>query len=124
MHTLIRFGMSGCLSTGIDFIIYMLLGRIGVLLEFAKFLSVFTAATISFFINRKWTFRFQHKTDWKLIGRYVITQLANVTANTTGNAVALYMLGNVYVAFVFATGCGFVVNFTLQKYFVFWEHTT
>lgn len=119
MGTLIRFAMCGCLSTGVDLTVYLLLGRMGMPWESAKFLSVFLGASVSFFINRKWTFRFQDQTDWKLITRYVIAQLGNMVANTVGNAVALRTVGNVYVAFVVATGCGFAVNFILQKYFVF-----
>lgn len=119
MRTLLRFAMSGCLSTGVDLVVYLLLGHMGMPWEPAKFISVFLSASVSFFINRKWTFHFQDRTNWKLIVRYVIAQLGNMAANTAGNAVALRVAGNVYVAFVVATGCGFAVNFILQRYFVF-----
>lgn len=117
--TVLKFLVSGATTTAIDYIIYRILMILFCPALISKFFSMLCAIICSFVINKKWTFQHSEKTDSKLIVRYLITQLINIVTNTSVNTIVYNHTNMINIAFVFATICAMIVNFILQKKFVF-----
>lgn len=117
--TVARFLVSGGTATTIDYVIYRILIYISCPAIFSKTMSTIFAIICSFIINKNWTFEYSKKADKKLIFKYIIAQSINIFTNTGVNAIVYTKSNNVNFAFVCATFCGMVVNYTLQKKFVF-----
>ena len=118
VKTICRFLFSGGVSTGIDFIIYMFLyGKLDP--RIAKLISSGFALICSFFINRRWTFRYEKYMDFGIILKFIISQIVNIGTNTVVNYLVLLATSNVILSFIFATGCGMIINYLLQRFWVF-----
>lgn len=117
----LRFLGSGGVCTAVDFIIYMALGKLGLATGFEKTISTTAACVLGFFINRAWTFRYQGETGVRIPLKYAAAQLCNIGVNTLVNRAVRALGGGMILAFIAATGCGMVVNFILQKFWVFKE---
>ena len=114
---LLRFLICGGVTTALDFIVYRCL--IGSLGPAAKSISFCCGAGLSFFLNRKWTFRYHGKMNGLLIFKFAVAQGANLAVNSGINYVALQITHHLVFAFLCATACGMIVNFTLQRVLVF-----
>lgn len=113
-----KFVIVGCMTTSIDFAIYMLLS-LKISVTIAKCVSMLCASVFSYFVNKKWTFEDNHRTDiWYLV-RYYISFACNLGTNVSINTFLVNKTGNKFIAFVLATGCAMVVNYVLQRFFVF-----
>lgn len=122
IKTAVKFCGTGGLCTGLDLVLYFLLCKAGVTAEIAKVISTTTACVLGFFLNRAWTFLYKGKNHWGLPAKYAVAQVANICANTGMNKLALSLTNrNMLLSFIAATACGMVVNFTLQKFWVFKE---
>lgn len=117
--TILKFLVSGATTTAIDYIIYRILMILFCPALISKFFSMLCAIICSFVINKKWTFQHSEKTDSKLIVRYLIAQFINIVTNTSVNTIVYNHTNMINIAFVFATICAMIVNFILQKKFVF-----
>ncbi len=117
-NNLLRFIISGSFTTGVDFILYMLLS-IYIPIYISKSISIFIAMTLSFFINRFWSFNNTNINIKRSISRFILCQLINLLVNTTVNY-GLYILShNKIISFVGATFLAMIINFILQKNYVF-----
>src|SRR3972149_1639570 len=72
----IKFSMIGVVNTAVDFCVYVLLARIaGMYFLVANFFAVLIAMTLSFFLNRRWTFR---NTDPRIKRQYLKFVMVNI----------------------------------------------
>lgn len=117
---IIRFLVVGAFTTAIDWTIYLGLSRV-IHITFAKVTSMLLASFFSYVFNKRWTFQNKDKKHEKYIWRYYITFLINVVINTAINTFVYGVVLNKFVALVVATGCATVVNFILQRFWVFDE---
>ena len=77
------------------------------------------ACITSLVINKNWTFEYNNKFDIVLVLKYFISQIINITLNVVTNTI-IYKLTNIkLLAFVLATVIAMMLNFLMQKLFVF-----
>lgn len=112
------FLVMGCVSTGIDFIIYIILSK-KIDYNVSKIVSMTIACLVSFIVNRRWTFSYEGKTSVAVIIKFIVSQIANITANAVTNHIIYNITKERVLSFLAATMAGMTVNFLLQKYFVF-----
>lgn len=117
--TFLRYLIAGCLTTTIDFLIYMSLSRLGVEIPLAKLSSGAFATVISFFINRSWSFKANNGNAVNQGWKFIITQTLNIGANTFVNSLVLSVINIKIIAFGFATLAGMTIGFLLQRFWVF-----
>lgn len=113
-----KFVVSGGVATIIDFVCYMLL-RLFAWPSVAKTISMIIANIWSYVVNKRWVFASDKKTDYKMLGAYVVVQALNLGTNVGVNSLMLYLTGFVILSFVVATLCATIVNYSLQKLIVF-----
>jgi putative flippase GtrA len=113
-----KFIVSGGIATGIDFVCYMLLRQV-VWPSVAKTISMIIANIWSYIVNKRWVFALDKKTDYRMMGSYVVVQALNLGTNVGVNSLMLYLTGFVIFSFVVATLCATIVNYSLQKLIVF-----
>jgi putative flippase GtrA len=113
-----KFIVSGGIATGIDFVCYMLLRQV-VWPSVAKTISMIIANIWSYIVNKRWVFALDKKTDYRMMGSYVVVQALNLGTNVGVNSLMLYLTGFVILSFVVATLCATIVNYSLQKLIVF-----
>lgn len=116
----IRFLIVGGISTCIDFLIYYSLNRF-IDISISKLISMICACSFSFVLNRTWTFSFKGKRILIQILKYIFVQMINISVNVSINYFTFKFTGIKLLAFVFATAVAMVVNYLLQKIFVFKE---
>lgn len=115
---IIRFLLVGGISTALDYIVYLILLNF-VHIVIAKFISMFCAITISYFLNKIWTFEYNNNTNTVLLLKFIFTQAINISINVLCNYLIFISCHNKHVAFIIATIVATIFNFLLQKYFVF-----
>ncbi|MDL2254178.1 GtrA family protein [Ruminococcaceae bacterium OttesenSCG-928-I18] len=118
IKSLVRFAMFGILTTALDFMIYMLLNW-WLPYSASKLISMCIASAVSFFLNKKWTFRNTEKISPLLVLKFICGQMANIGVNVGVNALMILLTGLVLLSFVVATGTAMIVNYTIQRLFVF-----
>lgn len=109
--------MGGC-STGIDFILYMVMSR-SISVTVSKGISMIAASIFSYLMNKKYTFRNKEKTDFGYLFRFYLIFAVNFLTNLFINYMVLYHTGYKIAAYIIATCCGMTVNYLGQKYIVF-----
>ena len=115
-----RFIAVGCLCTIIDFIIYMLIiDKVGAV--YGKTISMLCSVIVNFILNKFWSFSFGHTRSVYELLKYITSQGINIAINVFVNYFILSLLERKVVAFVFATGIAMIVNYLLQKFWVFNE---
>lgn len=113
-----RFIISGGITTGIDFVLYLFLANY-IYLYIAKAISMIIAMVCSFFINRYWSFNNTTIKVSKSIPRFIFAQSINLVVNISSNYLIFILLNNKIIAFIGATFIAMIVNFILQKNYVF-----
>ena len=116
-YSFCRFLISGGITTACDYVIYMAVSMV-VPVPIAKALSMGVACLLSYTINKSWSFKV-NETSNRQVGRFVVSQVANITCNTSVNSLAYFTFNNKTLAFVIATGVAMMLNFTLQRFWVF-----
>lgn len=117
-QSFIKYLICGGISTGIDFLGYMILSN-HINISIAKLISMCIASIISFILNKYWTFQDTQKVTRLQMLQYILTQLANVTVNVAANKI-IYTLSDLKVlAFIIATGIAMIANYFMQKVIVF-----
>ena len=115
---IIKFILSGSVSTSIDICIYMILSsEVNIILS--KIISTTIACIISLIINKNWTFQYNKNMSLILILKYIIVQIINIICNVTTNTIIYKITQEKLISFIIATLCAMIVNFLLQKYYVF-----
>lgn len=122
-RSFIRFIFVGSVSTILDFYIYMLLSST-INITISKCFSMICACTVSFILNRKWTFQNDVALSWTQIIKYIFTQSINIAVNTIVNYIAFKMLQNKIIPYIIATLIAMIVNYLLQKKIVFRKGST
>lgn len=116
---LMRFLVCGCVTTSLDFILYISLSTCGVPIFGAKFLSGAITMILSFILNRTWSFQATNGNATKQGWKFILSQLLSISVNTTTNSIVLSLLNIKLIAFGCATFVGMTINFLLQRFWVF-----
>lgn len=116
--TIYKFLVSGAITTGIDFILYIFLSNF-IKLYVAKGLSMTVAMIVSFFINRFWSFNKPEISTKKSIPKFIICQIINLLVNTGSNYIIFIFIDDKFYSFIGATLIAMTINFILQKNYVF-----
>ena len=113
---IVRFVLVGGCSTGIDFVIYVLLSmQIPITIS----ISMISASVFSYFVNKQYTFANKEKTTLAYLIKFYLTFGANFMVNLGTNYFVYSKTGLKLLAFVMATICGMTVNYIGQRFFVF-----
>lgn len=119
-NTLYKFLFSGVITTGIDFLLYIFFSDF-IILYIAKFFSMSIAMIVSFFINRFWCFNDRSVDTKKSIPKFIVCQIINLGINTSANYIIFILLSNKIYSFISATLIATIINFILQKNYVFYS---
>lgn len=116
VKTLMKFILVGSISTTIDFIVYFFISKvINILL--AKGISFIIASIVSFYLNKNWTFNQNKKGKYFI--KYFQVQLINLGVNVSMNFMLYTVLNERILPFIIATLIATIVNFLLQRLYVF-----
>ena len=116
--SVVRFLLTGALSTGIDFMIYMMFSQV-IQPTVAKGVSMICASVFSYVANKKYTFQDQRKASLGNLLLYYLVFAINLGCNVGAHEIVFRLTGRKIVAFIIATMAGMTVNYTGQKLFVF-----
>ena len=124
-HQIKFYILCGAISTSFDLLLYLLLVKINVNISVAKGASFLFATGISYFLNKKITFRSFQKSYTELINFYLAHVLAMIV-DVVCNKLFLLVFGliitgqiKLLLAFTCATSLSVIVNFLSQKFWVF-----
>lgn len=116
--SVIKFLAVGGCCTFIDYSIYMMIvDKIGAL--GGKGISMGCSMIINYLLNKYWSFDAKKTKKGKEITRYILSQVANITVNMSINFIVLSVIGQKTIAFLCATGVAMIVNYLLQRFWVF-----
>lgn len=122
-HRILRFLFVGGTSTLLDYGIYLLVSR-RVNFNLAKALSMVCSCVYSFFLNKSFTFQDKRRTSVGHVARYLISQAINIGINVAVNALVYGWTDWKLLGMLCATGSAMIVNFLLQRFFVFGTNET
>jgi putative flippase GtrA len=113
---LIRYGIIGCLCVGIDLLIFVLLTQIiNIPYLYANVFSVYCAISVSFFLNRYFTFKVKNKVILRLISFYLVGSIGLLISSGLLILFIERMYLNKVIAKVFTLACIALVQFLLNK---------
>ena len=84
-----------------------------------KIISMLIASVFSYMLNKTWTFGNNDRNHKLYIWKYYVAFVINVAVNTLINTLIYNKTKQKLIALIIATGCATIVNFTLQKVWVF-----
>lgn len=122
VNKFIKFGLVGVLNTLINWIIFALLNFLGVYYILSNIIAYVIATTNSYIWNSKWVFKYNGKDKKETTGKFIILNLIGLALNTTILYLLVDMLGlNKLVALVITTAIVMVINYIVNKMWVFKE---
>jgi putative flippase GtrA len=121
------FMVVGCLTVGLDFLVYRSLVYFffSFNVSLAKAVGFIGGCIFAYFANRFWTFNQQAICSGSL-SRFILIYVVSLCANVLINHSILSIWdspANFYVAFLVATGVSATLNFIGMKWFVFTQRT-
>lgn len=114
----LKFCIVGGCSTLIDFVIYYALSM-KVHLLVAKTISMCCSMVFSYFLNKTWSFSSKTSDVKSEVPKYILVQIVNLLINVSTNYLTFEVTKNKILAFVVATGLAMIVNYLLQRVYVF-----
>ncbi|MCH5342433.1 MAG: GtrA family protein [Acetatifactor sp.] len=117
-NIILKFLIVGGCSTGIDFVIYILLSM-KLPITLSKGISMIISSIFSYIANKSFTFENKDKTDVWYIIRFYLVFGANLGTNLGVNYLVFNCTGYKLLAYLAATICGMTVNYLGQKFLVF-----
>lgn len=127
----IRYGLVGILNTGLDFLLLFTFVFLGLNKIPANYLSTGICMVISFFANKKFTFKNtneQKKRQFVLfvsvtiLGMWVIQPVVIWTVVHLGGTIVTQEQALLFVAKLIATGASLISNYVLYSRVVFKKH--
>ena len=85
----------------------------------SKCISMICASIFSYITNKNWTFKVKEQTNLKMVAKYIVVQIINISVNTTTNYFVFSFTQLKTISFVVATLVAMIVNYLLQNYIVF-----
>lgn len=113
-----KFCVVGGCSTLIDFAIYYALS-VQIHLLLAKTTSMSCSMVFSYFFNKIWSFSSKTGNVRNEVPKYILTQIINLLINVSINYLVFKITKNKILAFVVATGLAMIVNYLIQRVYVF-----
>ena len=126
IYQMCRYILCGTVSTSFDFFLYVSLSKAGVQVDLAKAIGFLSASIMSYFLNKKFTFKGTESNLVQFISFFVVHCFA-MTIDVSVNKVMLIVLSQyinqsrvaIVLAFIVATGISVIANFSGQKFWVF-----
>ena len=125
-----RFFVIGVSNTLLDFVVYFALTRlipyfgVGTHIYIANTLSFITAATWSYFANRTWTFKQQHKANAAEATKFYVSNITAFIFNTATLFTVVHILGgHDAIGKICGSAVSMVCNYALNKLWVFKKKT-
>ena len=120
MKQLLKFGFVGILNTGITFIVYNVLLKLGMVYFAANAIGYIAGVANSYIWNKNWVFGAKGEKDKALILKFVIVNLISFAVNSAVLWFCInYITDNKTVAQLPAIVVGMGVNYILNKIWTF-----
>lgn len=119
---LMRFALTGGFSAVVDFGLYLLLYKVaGLQVDLAKAIGFIAGTLTAYLINRRWTFGAEPSRSRfiKVMVLYALTFAVQVGLNHLTLRILEYKDWALPVAFVVAQGTATVINFVVQRVWIF-----
>lgn len=115
---IMKFGATGLLNTGVDFLVFFsLIYAAHIHYIFANLLAFLVAVTVSYAINKNWTFAGQ-SSNHNLVNEWIRFTIISVGGFLVATGVLLLTepILSLVIAKILATGASFIWNFTLVRF--------
>ena len=124
-HQVVFYLMCGAFSTSCDFFIYYGLYHHGLQMDISKGASFLIATFISYFLNKKFTFKTEQRSIIEFVN-FILVHVLSMLVDVGANRLFIFVIGlfimshqKIFLAFILATSISVIVNFAGQRYWVF-----
>lgn len=117
----LRFLLVGVGTALADYGVYRLLLALDVTVTPAKTAGFVVGTTLSYLVNRAWTFEAEHHAVGRFLAVYALTLVANLLVNAGALALLAGMGGSITIAWLLAQAVASTINFLGMRFVVFAE---